>query len=136
MKFKDQEASAVKKANKTHEMIKRNFEYILIKSIWSVVWYVSETAIRICCASMVTISNWFERKIRAERRATKLVRNIKRKGYEDRLSILKLMSTLDRRDRADMIMKYNILNHRVEMDTRFMKMNTESRKEDIPRNSN
>ena len=28
MKFKDQVASAVKKANKTLEMIKRNFKYI------------------------------------------------------------------------------------------------------------
>ena len=37
------------------------------------------------------------------------------------------MPTLDRRDRGDMIMTYNIINHRVEMDARFMKMNTESR---------
>ena len=34
------------------------------------------------------------------------------------------MSTLDR---GDMNMTYNILNHRVKMDARFMKMNTESR---------
>ena len=37
------------------------------------------------------------------------------------------MSTLDRQDRGDMIMAYNIINHRVEMDARIMKMNTESR---------
>ena len=77
---------------------------------------------------MVTISNWFERKLeRTQRRATKLVRNVKNKSYEERLSTLNLMSTLDRRDRDDMIMTYNIINHRVEMDARFMKMNTESR---------
>ena len=35
------------------------------------------------------------------------------------------MSTLDRRDRSDMIMTYNIINHRVEMDARFMKMRAE-----------
>mgnify|MGYP003401785535 FL=1 len=64
---------------------------------------------------------------RTQRRATKLVRNIKHKSYEERLSTLNLMSTLDRRDRGDMIMTYNIINHRVEMDARFMKMNTESR---------
>ena len=58
---------------------------------------------------------------------TKLVRNIKHKSYEERLSTLNLMSTLDRRDRSDMIMTYNILNHRVEMNARFMKMNTDSR---------
>ena len=37
------------------------------------------------------------------------------------------MSTLDGRDRGDMIKTYIIINHRVEMDARFMKMNTESR---------
>ena len=37
------------------------------------------------------------------------------------------MSTLDRQDRGDMIMTYNIINHRVEINARFMKMNTESR---------
>ena len=61
----------------------------------------------------------------SQRRATKLVRNIKHKSYEERLSTLNLMSTLDR---DDMIMAHNILNHRVETDARFMKMNTESRK--------
>ena len=40
---------------------------------------------------------------------------------------LNVMSTLDRRDRGDMIMTYSIINHRVEIDARFMKMNTESR---------
>ena len=64
---------------------------------------------------------------RSQRRATKLVRNIKHKSYEERLSTLNLMFTLDSGDRGDMIMTYNILNHRVEMDARFMKINTESR---------
>ena len=64
---------------------------------------------------------------RTQRRATKLVRNIKHKSYEERLFTLNLMSTLDRRDRGDMIITYNIINHRVEMDAKFMKMNTESR---------
>ena len=64
---------------------------------------------------------------RTQRRATKLVRNIKHKSYEERLSTLNLMSTLDRRDRGDMSITYNIINHRVEIDARFMKMNTESR---------
>ena len=31
------------------------------------------------------------------------------------------------RERGDMIMTYNILTHRVEMEDRFIKMNTESR---------
>ena len=67
----------------------------------------------------------------SQRRATKLARNKKHKSYKERLSTLNVMSTLDRRDIGDMIVTYNIINHRVEMDARFMKMNTESR-EDIP----
>ena len=63
----------------------------------------------------------------SQRTATKLVRNIKHKSYEERLSTLSLMSTLDRQDRGDMIMTYNIINHRVEMDARFMIMKTEMR---------
>ena len=68
-----------------------------------------------------------EKLLRTQRRATKLVRNIKHKSYEERLPTLNLMSTLDRRDRGDMIMTYKVINHRVEMDARFIKMNTDSR---------
>ena len=77
---------------------------------------------------MVTISNWFERKVRAVTIVWKLVRNIK-KSYEERFSTLNLMSTLDRQDRGNMIMTYNILNHRVEMNARFMKMENEYREQ-------
>jgi len=64
---------------------------------------------------------------RTQKRATKMVRNIKHNSYEERSSTLNLMSTLDRWDRGDMIMTCNILNHRVEMDAKFTKMNIESR---------
>ena len=63
----------------------------------------------------------------SQRRATKLVRNTKHKSYEEVLSTLNLMLTLDRRDRSITIVTYNIINHGVEMDAIFMKMNTESR---------
>jgi len=47
---------------------------------------------------------------RIQRRATKLVRNIKNRNYEERLTFMKIMSLEQRRDRGDMIMTYNILN--------------------------
>ena len=46
-------------------MIKRNFEYINKEAFEVLLRYVSETTIRICCASMITISDWFEGKITA-----------------------------------------------------------------------
>ena len=69
-----------------------------------------------------------EKLAQSQRRATKLVRNIKHKSYEERLSTLNLMLALDRRDKGDTIITYNILDHSVEIDVRFMKMNTESRR--------
>ena len=133
-KFKDQVSSAAKKANKTLGMIKRNFKYV-IKQAFEVLYGTLvrpqlEYAVHLWSPYQTGLREKLER---TQRRATKLVRNIKHKSYEEILSTLNLMSTLDRRDRGDMIMTYNILNHRVEMDARFMKMNTESRTRGIPR---
>ena len=128
MKFKDQVASADKKANKTLGMIKRNFKCV-IKEAFEVLYGTLlrpqlEYAVHLWSLYQTGLREKLER---TQKRATKLVRNVKHKSYEERLSTLNLMSTLDRRDRGDMIMTYNIINHRVEVDTRFMKMNTESR---------
>ena len=124
MKYKDQVASAAKKSNKTLGMIKRNFKCVN-KEAFEVLQLVRpqlEYAVHLWSSYQIGLREKVER---TQRRAAKLVRNIKHKSYEERLSTLNL--TLDRRDRGDMIMTYNIINHRVEMDARFMKMNTESR---------
>ena len=128
MKFKDQVASAAKKANKKLGMIKINFKCIN-KDAFEVLYgtlvrLLIEYVVHLCSPYQIGLREKLEQ---SQRRAIKLVSNIKHKSYEERLSTLNLMSTLDRRDRGDMIMTYNILNHRVEMDARFMKMNTEIR---------
>ena len=86
------------------------------------------------CSSEYVVHLWSPYQIglrekleQSQSRATKLVRNIKHNSYEERLSTLNLMLKLARQDRDDLIMTYKILNHSVEMDARFMKMNTESR---------
>ena len=109
-------------------MIKRNFKYVN-KEAFEVLYGTLvrpqlEYAVHLWSPYQIGLREKLER---TQRRATKLVRNVKHKSYEERLSTLNLMSTLDRRDRGDMIMTYNIINRRVEMDARFMKMNTESR---------
>ena len=110
-------------------MIKRNFEYINKEAFeWlysTLVRPQLEYAMHLRSPYQIGLREKLEQ---SHRRATKLVRDIKHKSYEERLSTLNLMLTLDRRYRVDMIMTYNIINHRVEMDARFMKMNTESRK--------
>ena len=48
-------------------------------------------------------------------------------GLREKLERSQRRATTLVRDRGDMIMTYNIQNHKVDMDARFMKMNTESR---------
>ena len=115
MKFQDLAASAAKKANKTLGMIERNFKCVN-KDVFEVL-YGTYVMIHLWSSYQIGLREKLEQ---SQRRTTKLVRNIKHKSYEERLSTLNLMLTLDR---GDMIMTYNILNHSVKMDTRFMKMN-------------
>ena len=116
MKFKDQVASAAKKANKTLGMIKRNFKYVN-KEAFEVLYGTLvrpqlEYAVHLWLPYQIGLREKLER---TQRRATKLVRNIKHKSYEERLSTLNLMSTLDRRDRGDMIMTYSIIKTPLEI---------------------
>ena len=117
MKFKDQVASADKKANKTLGMIKRNFKCVNKEVLYgTLVRPQIEYAVHLQSPYQIGLKENLEQ---SQRRATILVRNIKHNSYEEG-STLNLMSTLDRRDRGDMIMTYNIINHRVEMDARFI----------------
>ena len=97
MKFKDPEASVAKKANKTLEMMKRNFEYFN-KDTFEVLY---GTLVRPQLEYVVHLWSPYQIGLRekleqSQRRATKLVRNIKHKRNEERFSTLNLMSTLDR----------------------------------------
>ena len=87
MKFKDQVASAAKKANKTLGMIKRNFEYVN-KDAFEVLYGTLvrpqlEYAVHLWSPYQIGLR---EKLQQLQRRATKLVRNIKYKSYDERLS--------------------------------------------------
>ena len=56
---------------------------------------------------------------RIQRRATRLVAEIRHLPYQDRLIILHLPSLVYRRRRGDMLMVYRILTGKTEMDTFF-----------------
>ena len=69
-----------------------------------------------------------ERKIqKIQRRATKMVKELKDNCYEERLHKLNLMSTETRRERGDQIMCYKILNNKVTVDEHVLINATETR---------
>ena len=99
IKFNDQVASAAKKANKTLGMIKRNFQCInndTIEVFYGMLMRPQlEYAVNLWPSYQIGLREKLEQ---SQRRETKLVRNIKHKSYEERLSTLNCMWTLNRRE--------------------------------------
>ena len=83
-----------------------------------------ETAIQVWSPSLVGSKNKIEQ---VQRRATKLVKELRKKPYEERLQELNLMSTETRRRRGDMIMTYKMLNHKVDVNPASLKLTKERR---------
>ena len=111
LKFHKHIVSAVKKANRILGVVKRTFTYIdrdmflqLYKTLirphieyGSVIWspYLKK--------DIYLIEN-------LQRRATKIVKEIRNKPYEDRLRILGLPTLQYRRERCDVVQVYKIMN--------------------------
>ena len=64
---------------------------------------------------------------KVQQRATKLIPNLRKKEYKDRLKELNLMSTEVRRKRGDMITTFKILKGKVDLGRSIFQVNTESR---------
>jgi ribonucleases P/MRP protein subunit RPP40 len=114
MKFKDQVTAQAKKANRVLGMIKRNFE-CRDKEVFKILYSTLvrphlETSIQVWSPTLISSKYKLEQ---IQRRATKLVKEIKSKPYQDRLSELNLMSTETRRRRGDMILTYKMLHHKI-----------------------
>ena len=128
MKFKSQVAAQTKKANNTLGMIKRNFECVN-QEIFQILY---STLVRSNLEYAVQVWNPYQKgekeKIeKIQRRATKMVKELKDNCYEERLHKLNLMSTETRRERGDQIMCYKILNNKVTVDEHVLIKATETR---------
>ena len=123
MKFKSQVAAQTKKANNDNNkansvgIIKRNFEWVnqeIFQTLYS-------TLVRPNLEYAVQVWNPYqkgekEQIEKIQRRAPKMVKEVKDNCYEEMLYKLNLMSTETRRERGDQIMCYKILNNKVTVD--------------------
>jgi len=115
MKFKGNISAQIRKANRTLGMIKRNFKYInreIFQNLYS-------TLVRPHLEFDAPVwSPWQQgeqdRLEQVQRRATKLVGEIRNCSYEERLSYLNLWTTEARRRRGDMITVFKIMRNLVD----------------------
>ena len=129
LKFEKQISERIKKANSVLASIKRTIRY-MDKSVFTLLYKSIVRPILEFCGAV-----WnphLVKQIKAiesvQRRATKLVPNIKHLSYKDRLTALKLPTLEYRRKRGDMILTYKILKDHVDTNpSLFFKMNNSSR---------
>lgn len=123
-------AKVVKQANRTLGMIKRSFTYLNQQTV--VILYKSlvrphlEYCVQAWRPHLQKDINLLEN---VQRRATKLIPNLKEKSYQDRLKILKLTTLENRRIRGDLIEVFKLLKGFTDVDFNkfFQLSNTSTR---------
>ena len=111
LKFREQAATAVGKANRTLGLIKHSFAHIDSKTLP----LLYKTMVRPhleYCNQIWGPFNVADMKLveRVQRRATRLVPELRQLPYEERLKKLHLPTLQYRRRRGDMVMMYNIMH--------------------------
>ena len=120
LKFRRQAAAAVSKASQVLAVIRRSFQ-LLDKSTMPVLF---KTLVRPHLEYGNIVWEPFnradqQRVERVQRRATKLVPELRHLSYQQRLRILNLPSLYYRRRRGDMIAVYQLLHGRLDLDPRI-----------------
>ena len=107
----------VAKANSALGMIKRTFTYI-DRDIFLLTYKTFVRPILEYCQEIWSpyLTKDVDKIERVQRRATKLVPQLKEMSYEDRLKSLDLFKLSERRTRGDMISMYKIMNHLYNID--------------------
>ena len=129
LKFDRHIQEAVKKASKVLGMIKRNFKFIdkenLLLLFKGLIRPILEYGNVIWAPYLKRQSSEIEK---IQRRATKLIKDIKDKPYEERLKLLKLPSLKARRIRGDLIQCYKIFRQvdDIDVETFFTQAKSQS----------
>ena len=128
MKFKEQAFAASKKANRVLGMIRRNFESMNME-IFQILY---STQVRPHLEYSATIWSPYHKSQKdtidkVQQKATKLIPNLRKKKYNDRLKKLDLMSTEVRRKRENIITTFMILKGKFDLGRSIFQVNTENR---------
>jgi hypothetical protein len=118
LKFDKHIAAAIKKANRVLGIIRNTFTYLDISTIPRL--YMALVRPLIEYGNVIWHPSFQKDKLEIEkvqRRATKLVPDMRNLAYEDRLRSLKLPSMHHRRRRGDMIQVYKIIKGHDRVDT-------------------
>ena len=128
LKFDVHISNTVNKANQRLGLIRRTFEYM--ESDTFLMLYTSLVRPLLEYATVIW-SPWMKKDIIAieqvQRRATKLVKDIQHFSYEERLIKLGLPTLIYRRERADMLQMFKILNQFDKVNLQSLKLNTDTK---------
>ena len=106
LKFEIHVAEKIKKANRMTGLIKRNFNYLDKNTFLTLYKALVRPHLEYAqCIWSPSISTE-----NVQRRATKIIKNIKQLTYEERLRYIDLSTLVYRRSHGDMIEMYTILN--------------------------
>ena len=118
--FHTQTAAVTKKANSILAVIRKSFDFLDAKTMSILFKTLVRPIIEYCNTVWGPMFVGDQKRLeRIQRRATRLVAEIRHLPYQDRLRILHLPSLVYRRRRGDMLMVYRILTGKTEMDTLF-----------------
>ena len=116
LKFHEQTAAAVSKASQMLAVVKRSFANIDASTLPLIYKAIVRPHLEYCNVVWGPFGKLDQQRLeRVQRRATRLVRDIRERPYERRLQILQLPSLYYRRRRGDMIMVYQMLNGHVSL---------------------
>ena len=126
LKFHEQTSAAIKKANSILGLIKKTFTNLDEKILPLLYKTMVRPHLEYCNVVWGPHYKLDQQAIeKVQRRATKLVQDIRHLPYNERLKKLKLPSLMYRRRRGDMMVTFNIINHNVNVEKEvFFKFNS------------
>ena len=118
LKFRHQTAAAIAKGSQMLAVVQRSFAHISVFTLPLTCKTLVRPHLEYCNVAWGPFEKLDQRRLeRVQRRATKLVKSLRSKPYEDRLRALKLPSLYYGRRRGDIITVYQLLHDGMSIDS-------------------